>query len=106
MIPCLVAILAVLVIAVIAIWHAEHTYRGMIQNLVQDNKDLRDRLFQSRGLPPSGVNVTEAYIEKKGEQRREFGQRKTKGHRGPLEKLTASFTKQDLADKEQGLDVT
>jgi hypothetical protein len=69
-------------------------YIHTIDGLRADNKDLRDRLFQSKAMPPSGINLTEKYEAK---QEREKAQRENPKPKalGPIEQLEKRWTEDD-----------
>lgn len=94
------ALVVILLASAASIWQIDSVYRSTIESLRADNKDLRDRLFQSKAMSPSGVNVTEQYIERKEQEKIEPKSRRKKST-GPIEELTSKWTKSDrkLADK-------
>lgn len=90
-------------------WERERgMYAAHIEELRADKKEALDRLYQSHGHAPTGVDVAEQYVEKKAEQKAEFDYTKKNGKRpaGPLEKRIDKWTREDRADKERGVDVT
>lgn len=89
-----------------AVWmiHISHTHT--IDGLRADNKELRDRLFQSKAMAPSGVDLTEVYEERKLKDREHKEHSGEKLPPGPLERLEAKWKKKDLQAAEQGLDYT
>ena len=71
-------------------------YIHVIDGLRNDNKDLRDRLFQSKALPPSGIDLTEKYEEKvERERERRDNPRPEKKTLGPIEQLEQRWAKDD-----------
>lgn len=90
-------------------WERERgIYTKQIEDLYADNRDLRDRMFQSKGFAPTGIDSTEKYIETQAEKKEQTEKVRKNGKPpvGPLEKRVAQWTKEDRADKERGVDVT
>lgn len=81
-------------------------YEREIERLYNDNKDLRDRLFQSKAMPPSGVDLTEVYEERKqaGREHKEHSGKKLPP--GPIERLEAKWKEKDLKAAQGGIDYT
>lgn len=82
-------------------------YEREIERIYGDNKDLRDRLFGSKAMPPSSVDLTEVYEERKKNDREH--KERTKGNAlppGPLERLEAKWKEKDLKAAESGIDLT
>lgn len=90
-----------------AVYLIHHVYSRVIDTLSADNIDLRNRLFISRGQPPSGVNVTAQYEEKK-EVERVRRENTEPRHRpnGPLDRIRSVWKEKDLSAKSHGVDVT
>lgn len=102
------SLVLILLAASASVWVIRQSYVFTIDGLRTDNKDLRDRLFQSKGLPPTGVNVTEQYQEKQAEKKvaTETAKKNGKPPAGPLERRVALWTAKDRADRERGIDLT
>lgn len=90
------SLLLIALLASAAVWRIHEAYRCTIDGLRADNKDLRDRLFQKNALPPSGVDLTEKYEERQERIKQQQGE-PNQGRRpkGPIEKLTAKWTRDD-----------
>ena len=91
-----------------AVWRIHEAYRLTIDGLRSDNKDLRDRLFQSKALPPSGVDLTEKYEARQERINAHQGEQpRGKKALGPIEQLEARWTEKDrtLADR-KNIDAT
>ena len=82
-------------------------YNRVIDQLFINNKDALDRLYISKGQPPTGVDVTERYEEKQqiAREQRESGN-KNKKPPGPLERARATWAEKDLKAKSRGVDIT
>lgn len=89
-------------------WEKEAlAYERAIERLYADNKDLRDRLFGSKAMPPSDVDLTEVYEERKLKDREH--KEKTKGQHippGPLERQVEKWKEKDLKAAAGGIDLT
>lgn len=97
----------ILLAAAGAVWMIHGTYTLTINSLQADNKDLLDRLFQSKAMAPSGVDLTEVYEERKKNDREH--KERTQGKHippGPLERLEAKWKEKDLKAADQGVDLT
>lgn len=44
-------------------------YEALLRDVRADNRDLRDRMYLSKGQPPAGVDVRAAHEEKQAERR-------------------------------------
>lgn len=86
---------------------ARNVYERQISRVDADNKDLRDRLFQSKAMPPSDVDLTEVYEERKKNER-EHKERSGGKHLppGPLERVVEKWKNKDLKAADQGVDLT
>lgn len=80
----------------LAVWAIHRVYIYVIDGLRADNKDLRDRLFQSKALPPSGINLTEKYEARQERIREEKQDPKKPLANGPIERLEAQWKEKDL----------
>ena len=82
-------------------------YIRIIDQLFADKKDALDRLYISKGQPPTGVDVTEKYEEKQqvAREQRESGN-KNKKPPGPLERWRKTVGERDLKAKNRGVDMT
>lgn len=49
------------------LWQQRAHYESLLSDARSDNKDLRDRLFLSRGLAPSGVDERQRFLQKRAE---------------------------------------
>ncbi len=79
-----------------AVWMIHKSDTVIIDGLRADNKDLRDRLFASKNIPPSGVDLTEKYEERQEREReRKNDPNPQKKALGPIEKLTETWAKDD-----------
>lgn len=98
----------VLVAALVG-WASWLIYTSCQSQIAQSNllnKDLLDRLFQSKGLPPTGVNVAETYIEKKQAEKQRRDAEGPNRKITTLEKVRERFKIRDRADVASGVDVT
>lgn len=84
----------IIAIAAASIWQICRVYEGRLRELRADNKELRDRLFAKHQMPPSGVNLTEAYVERKEQQRQQ--QHDPRKRQGPVEAFAATMAEKDL----------
>lgn len=90
------SLLLITVLACGAVWCIHRAYIHTIDGLRADNKDLRDRLFAKNALPPSGVDLTEKYEERQERLNSRMSEPQAgKRPSGPIEKLTANWTKKD-----------
>lgn len=85
-------------------------YEKAIDRLYADNKDLRDRMYQSKAQPPSGVDLTQAYEERKEIAREQKAKDENSGKKriaGPLERIVDKWKEKDLkAAAEKNIDLT
>jgi len=90
-----------------AVWLIHRAYIHTIDGLRSERKDLLDRLFQSKAMPPSGIDLTQKY-EARQEREKEQRENPNRGKRplGPIEQLTDKWTVDDRAKVERGIDVT
>ena len=95
----MITLLVILGFAV-AFFFAERAYRSVIDRQAEDNRDLRDRLFLSRGQPPTKTNIPEKYEER--QQEKKESQAKKSTSIGPLEKLKSRWTKEDVKAADKG----
>jgi hypothetical protein len=82
-------------------------YEREIERLYSDNKDLRDRLFGSKAMPPSDIDLTQVYEERKKNEREHKEQ--TKGKHvppGALERIAEKWKAKDLQAADRGEDLT
>lgn len=79
-----------------------------IESLKADKKEAWDRLYQSKGYAPTGIDITAQYVEKQAEkkERVEDVRKNGKPPIGPLERRVADWTKKDRADVSRGVDLT
>lgn len=71
------------------------SYHAVLVGLRDDNKDLRDRWFMSKGMPPSGVAVTEQY-EKREAEREQKREEKVPHRGGPLRDARVALAEEEL----------
>lgn len=76
------------------IWQMRQSYEKQLRFVLADNEQLRDRLFAKHQMPPSGVNLTEAYVERKEQQRQQ--QHDPRKRQGPVEAFAATMAEKDL----------
>lgn len=69
----------------------EAAYKGVFDSLTEENRELRDRWYMSKGLPVSGVDVRKQAEEKRerAQQRRESAVTGPTG--GPLKAVQAGL---------------
>lgn len=81
-------------------------YEKHIGHQYEEIKDLRDRLFQSKAMPPSGVDLTEVYEERKQKDREHKEHSGKKVPAGPIERLVDKWAEKDRKAAEKGIDFT
>lgn len=87
---------AILLVAAGAVWMIHKSHSVIIEGLRADNKDLRDRLFASKNIPPSGVDLTEKYeARQEREQARRNDPNAQKIALGPIEQLEQRWAADD-----------
>lgn len=79
-----------------------------IESLKVDKKEAWDRLYQSKGYAPTGINITEQYVEKQAEKKEHSDdvRRNGKPPAGPLEKWQDKMKTKDRMDANKGVDLT
>lgn len=95
------SLILILLAESVALWQIDSSYRATMADLRADNKDLRDRLFQSKALPPSGIDLTEKYEERQERERARRDDHPRKKPPGPIEQLTDRWTQDDRAKANQ-----
>lgn len=89
-----------------AVWMIHVSYTHTINGLRADNKDLRDRLFGSKAMPPSDVDLTAIYEERKQKDREHKEHSGEKVPPGPLERIAKGWKDKDLKAASEGIDYT
>lgn len=79
-----------------------------IESLKADKKEAWDRLYQSKGYAPTGIDITEQYVEKQAEKKERVEDIRKNGKPpiGPLEKWQDKMKRKDRADVARGVDLT
>ncbi len=79
-----------------------------IESLKADKKEAWDRLYQSKGYAPTGIDVTEQYVEKQAEKADHADDVRKNGKPpiGPLEKWQDKMKRKDRIDASKGVDLT
>lgn len=90
------SLLLITLLACGAVWCLLRLHYHVVDGLRAENRELRDRLYAKNALPPSGVDLTEKYEERQERINSGLGDRPIKPRpKGPIEKLTASWTEKD-----------
>jgi hypothetical protein len=89
-----------------AVYLLHNVYSRVIDTLSADNIDLRNRLFISKGQPPTGIDVTAQYEEKKEVERVRRQSDPQKKSANPLQRIRDGWKQKDQAAAAKGVDIT
>ena len=78
------------------LWQQRAHYEALLRDVRADNRDLRDRVFASKNLPPSGVDMRKEHEERREERRRRQADPTTRSEADPTQRM-----RQQLAENEK-----
>lgn len=87
---------AVVVAYSLILWQQRSHYNALLDRVEADNRDLRDRMFATRNLPPAGVDMKAEREEKQQERRQRAADPTLKSAPDPTYKMRQTLAAREL----------